>query len=118
MSQSIREKVSQAIVDARTPKGRELRGDDLAHAIAYHSVEAHAAIKAFLEAIAKKGLRIVPDEFPVAEMTPTIAAINAALLKARDYGFTLHWIERDSVLPFKDTYRAIRRNLPLFKWDK
>ena len=50
------EAVARAICEARTPKGRELRGDNLAHAIAYHMPEARVAIRATLLAIRE------PDE--------------------------------------------------------
>ncbi len=59
---TIREKVARAIGEARTPTGRELRGDDLAHLVAYHGPEATAAITAFLEAAAEEGWRMCRDE--------------------------------------------------------
>lgn len=43
------ERVARAITEARTPKGRELRGDDLALAVAYNMRESRAAIKVIFE---------------------------------------------------------------------
>lgn len=66
---TIHEKVARAIANVRTPAHRELRGDDLSHAIAYHGADATAAITAFLEAAAEqeKPWRLVPIE-PSPEM--------------------------------------------------
>ena len=76
---SIQEKVARAIAEAKTPKGRELRGDDLAHQTAYCGVEAAAAITAFLEATATipdKGgrtWRMVPEQ-----LTPELRSAGVA----------------------------------------